>query len=245
VIGMRLRLWLLSALLLCPAGAGATVFSFGEIKATDEITAIRLAADSGSGTTIDFTSVDGKLVLEASVAQFDFANKAPITGIPVGDVLFVGTVFIQGAPVFLPFGNPFPTQTFASFDNGAIDWSIWDVAGGGTAVLKADFDSTLDFSAIDAFLLQGELTGLYDIVGGNADAMAAFGSAGDINASLNFGNADVCGKLATCPFPTGYKNWSANPTMTLRPVETPEPGALGLLAGPLLAMAVARRRARR
>jgi len=243
---MRLRFWLLSAILLWPAGAGATFFSFGEIEATDEITAIRLAADSGSGTTIDFTAVGGSLVLEASVAQFDFANKPAITGIPTGDVILVGTVYIQGSPSFVPPFSPFPTETYASFDNGVIDWSIWDVAGGGTAVLKANFLTTLDFSASKNFLLQGELTGLYAIVGGDADAMAAFGSQGDINASINFGSsASVCGTLAlSCPFPAAYKNWSGNPTMTLRPVETPEPAALGLLASAALAAALARRRAR-
>jgi hypothetical protein len=232
-----------AGLLFAAAPASATSFSFGTIAATDVITSITLAADDGSGgNTFEFDTSTNKLTITSSVTQINFANKPSISGIPIGDVIFSTQLDLSGAFTFVPPVNP--TTSSGTFTNGMTDFTIWDVAGGGTSVLEADFTGggLLVTTRVIAGVVHGELSGDFTITGGDADAQAAFGNAGgslDQLFPITVGT-NLCDKTAICSSGTSglasdWKTFEANPTSTLVRLPEPAAGLLLLLAAPLLA----------
>ncbi len=239
-----LALVVVAAVAALPGRANATVFSFGTIDATDEITSIQLSADDGSGSpTVDFDTSTNTLVISASVSTINFANKAAISGIAAGDVVFSSTVDLTGA---YSFGGPVnPTFTAGSFTNGvAADFSITDIAG-GNMVLSADYVGSLDLTILAAgFVIRGEFSGEFDLIdigtGTDADVAAAWGSSGTYDQLFTIGTgANLCWQVTNCPVATDWVDWSANTTSTLLPVAVvPEPQGLLLMlsAGGLAAL---------
>lgn len=239
----RYGLLLLTMVLLAPS-ARATTFSFGDIAASDVITSITLAADDGTGgATLDFDTSNNSITITSSVTQINFANKAAISGIPIGDVIFSSQVFLNGSYTFIPGINP--TVTLGDFTNGAADFTIWDVAGGTTKVLEADYDGAgLRFQArLQVGTVLGEMSGDFTLTGGDADAQSAFGSTGSIDQIFPITqtlNSNLCGIITNCPVATDWLTFSANPTTTLQATSTPEPGSTLLLLGAPAALALRR-----
>jgi hypothetical protein len=233
-----------AGLLLAAAPAGATTFSFGTIAATDIITSITLAADDGSGgNTFEFDTSTNTLTITSSVTQINFANKPSISGIPIGDVIFTTQLSLTGAFSYVPPVTPVITS--GTFTNGMTDFTIWDIAGGGTSVLEADFigGGLLVTTRVITGVVHGELSGDFVITGGDADAQAAFGNDGGsidqlfpITVGSNLCNRTVICTLVTSGVATDWKTFEANPTSTL--VRLPEPAAATLLAlaAPLVAL---------
>jgi hypothetical protein len=166
-------------------------------------------------------------------------------------VIFSTQLSLNGAYSFVPPVNPI--QTTANFNNGLTDFTIWDVAGGGTSVLEGDFNGAgLQVQTrLQTGVILGELSGSFLITGGDADAQAAFGNdGGTINQVFsimnNSGLNNLCNKTVVCASVTtglanDWKTFEANPTSTL--VRLPEPHAAALLL--LAAVPVAARLRRR
>jgi hypothetical protein len=229
------------ALLLAAAPSSATLFSFGTIDATDVITSISLASDDGmGGNTFEFDTSTNTLTITSSVTQINFANKGPIAGIPIGDVIFSTQLQLNGAYSFVLPVNP--TQTTANFINGLTDFTITDIAGGAVSVLEADFDGLgleVQTRVLTGVLL-GELSGAFTITGGDADAVAAFGNDGGtidqvfsimtVPLGGNLCNRTVICSAITSGVATDWKTFEANPTSTLlRTLVVSEPYAAALL----------------
>jgi hypothetical protein len=232
-------------LLLAAAPAGATSFSFGTIAATDVITSITLAADDGSGgNTFEFDTSTNTLTITSSVTQINFANKPAISGIPIGDVIFSTQLSLSGAFSYAPPVNP--TNSSGTFSNGMTDFTIWDVAGGGTSVLEADFTGggLLVTTKVTTGVVYGELSGDFVVTGGDSDAQAAFGSTGELDQLFPVTvGSNLCNKTVICSGPGGnsgvatdWKTFEANPTSTLVPLPEPAAALLLALVAPLLAV---------
>ncbi len=218
--------------------ASATAFSFGTIEADDAINSLSLAADTViGGTTVEYDAGLNQLEIEASLSTISFFDGTEITGITPGTVLFTSTVKVDG-PITIP-GVPFPPFAAATFRNGlAADFSIVDL-GTGLTLIEADYDADALLVTLSESIsvVRGEVTGNFDVIGGDADFVAAFGSAGSFNQLLAFGTGSLCTLgILTCPFPTDLNDFSANPTTTIqRTTVVPEPTvawlALASLAG--------------
>lgn len=245
---VRACLLAVSCLCLAPTVAGATSFSFGTITASDTIASIELAADTGGSTTVSFTTVDDRLVIDASVSTIHFTDGSSISGIPAGSVVFQSTVYVTGTPTYIPPINP--VFTSIDFMNGvAADFSIMDLTGGLT-MLAGDFVGALNMTAqASGGVVRGEVSGTFtvDTLASDADFAAAFGSQGTFDQLLNLGlGSNLCGIVTTCPAPD-LIDFEANPTSTLMPVAVPEP-SLSLLLGAVLlggGLALGRERSRR
>jgi hypothetical protein len=231
-------------LLLAAAPAGATLFSFGTIDATDVIESISLAADDGmGGNTFEFDTSTNTLIITSSVTQINFGNNTSISGIPIGDVIFSTQLQLNGSFFYFPASTP--TLTRGDFTNGLTDFTITDIAGGGISVLEADFlgAGLRVGTRVITGVVHGELTGTFDVTGGDADVQAAFGNDGGtlnqlfaITAGSNLCNLTVLCASGTSGAATDWKTFEANPTSTL--IRLPEPHAAALLllaAAPLAA----------
>jgi hypothetical protein len=229
-------------LLLAAMPAWATNFSFGSVAATDDITSIQMAADDGAGgNTFKFDTTTNVLTITASVTQINFSNRLPITGIPIGDVIFSAQLDQNGA-----FSYVANIQTSGNFSNGILaDFTIWDVAGGAVSVMEGDFIGGLVVTFLaQGGVIRGELTGEYQVNGGDADFQSAFGPQGDIEKLITtqFTGANLCNKIISCTLvtsgaPIDWRTFQTNATSTLTPL--PEPSAallLALAAAPLAAL---------
>jgi len=248
---------LLGAALCAPSSALAYNFSFGgSIAASDDITSISLAADDGTGgQTLVFDTSTNTLMFTSSVSQINFSNRASISGIPTGALVFTSALSLNGAFTFA--GNTF---TAASFANGGADFTIWDDPMGASPVkvLEGNFDGDglLVTIRTQVTLAVGELSGDYTLSGGNADVVAAHGPSGSIDQSFQAGSLvgsnpfpSLCGviventSLPSClTGPNDWLDFNANPTSTLVPAAVPEPGLAALAFAALGGLAVLRRR---
>lgn len=238
---------LLAALLLAAPSARATTFSFGDILSTDNITAITLAADDGAGgQTFDFDTSTNTITITSSVTAIKFSNKADITGIPIGDVIFSSQVSLNGSFTFVGSSNP--VFTFGDFTNGAADFTIWDWAGGAVKVLEGDYQGAgLTTQLIHSGgVVSGEISGDFDVNGGDADAQAAFGATGSIDQIFSItAGFNLCTTVVVCVpafngFAIDWQSFTANPTSTLQ-ATAPEPSNTLLLLSAVAAAFALRR----
>lgn len=239
--------------LLAPATSWA--FSFGTFAPGEKILSVQLAAGDLSTPTVTFDGTTNSMVFDASVSTI--TTTLGVYNVPLGDVLFSSTVMIVPGTelVLAPIAPFFGGQLSAEFVNGvAADLSIVDVAGSGL-LLQGEYDGSLDFIANSpggaGFPIVGSLDGAFDVSGGDAAFLAAFGPGGTYFANLagflTGGGSPVginlCLMIAGgCPGGTTIGDFTVNPAATITPI--PEPGVAMLTAVGLALLARRRRSAR-
>lgn len=253
-VGLLAAFWL-------PAGASATVFSFGTINPTDVITSLSF---SPSATKTSFDPVSGSMHVEAYLSQINFSNRLNITGIAQNTVLLTSDVMLMG-PSFSVSNSSAdnPRSTSATFTNGLVDLGIFDTSS-GLALMDTDYIGSLAFSAAETgsilfpLPITGQLSADLDVlISSDADFLSAFGPLGEINANFSgffsdgvtVGNnlcnlvkagvgtygSQVCGS-------GGYAldDFTTNAVITINPV--PEPAAALLVGLGLAGVAALRRK---
>jgi hypothetical protein len=237
-------LW--SAALLPAAQAGA--FSFGTFTPGDHIASIELSSGAGQQLTVDAGAnpsdpADDTLTFEASVSTITMSSGA-VFNVPLGDVLISSTVMPYGSPTFLS------TIIGGEFRNGLVaDLSITDVGTGGAGLLlDADYIDSVSFTAsqfASGFPINGSLSGDLQVLSGDTDFVAAFGSQASFISTLSFGTTVLCNLTngiafgSSCIGPTDFADFTAAPTTTITPV--PEAGTLLLFGVAAAAVGVIRR----
>ncbi len=232
---------LVSGVLLLPSGASAYSFLPAGFAPGETIVSINLVA-GGSPTAVFSTGAnpndpsDDTLVFSSNVSSiFTTVDDYQITG-GDPDVIASGTVYLDSLGPAFGMGG----QVGANYTNTlVVDLSIFDV-GTGTTLLEMDYSTALTFSANESVgtLILGSLLGQFDVVGGEAGFMAAFGSTGQFSGVLaGFpASGNIC-DLTNSPYPgcaigmaTDLADFGVSATSTIVPTVIPEPGTLPLLA---------------
>jgi hypothetical protein len=250
------------AALSLPAGASATVFSFGTINPTDVITSLTFAPASTKTSFCVTGPCANQMHVEAYLSQINFSNRPNITGIAPNSVLLTSDINLLSLTVN-PAAGSNPSGYSATFTNGMVDLSIVDVLGGWLTVLDTDYIGTLDHSAVEAGPgpITGELTADLDIlVTSDADFRSAFGVLGSMDANFSgfFSDGVTVGsnmcnlvKADATIYPNfpasqncagGYAldDFTTNAVITVIPV--PEPGTALLLGLGLVGVAALKRK---
>jgi hypothetical protein len=248
----------LLAVLWLPAGASATVFSFGTINPTDVITSLTFAP---STTKTSFDPGTNTLHLEAYLSQINFSNPLlNITGIAPNTVLLTSDIMLQTFTANASGSNP--SGYTATFINGLVDLGIFDTVA-GIPVLDTDYIGSLHNTAAEVGPgpITGELTADLDIlVTSDADFRSAFGVLGSMDANFsgffsdgvtvgsNICNLVKAGATIYPNFPASQNcaggfaldDFTTNAVITIIPI--PEPGTALLLGLGLAGVAALRRK---
>ena len=252
-VGLLAAFWL-------PAGASATVFSFGTINPTDVITSLSF---SPSTTKTSFDPVSGVMHVEAYLSQINFSNRPNITGIAPNTVLLMSDVMLMGPSFSVSTSSANnPRSTSATFTNGLVDLGIFDTIA-ALALMDTDYVGSLGFSAAEtgpiAFPLPitGQLSADLDVLAtSDADFLSAFGPMGEINANFSgffSDGASVMSNLCNlvkagggtygsqvCGPGYALDDFTTNAVITINPV--PEPGTAFLIGLGLAGVAALRRK---
>jgi len=252
--GLLAALWL-------PAGASATVFSFGTIAPTDIITSLTFAPATVKTSFDPGTNI---MHIEAYLSQINFSNRPNITGIAPNVVLLSSDIMLVGGSLSVTNSAANNPRSYtATFTNGLVDLGIFDY-GMGIPVLDTDYIGNLQHSGTELgsvsfpTAISGELSGDLDVlVSSDADFRSAFGVLGQLDAvftgtfsdgatvAANLCNlvkagvgtygSQVCGA-------GGYAldDFTTNAAITIIPI--PEPGSLLLLGLGLAGVAALRRK---
>ncbi len=253
---MRIKMTaaLAAAVLMLPVLPGmASAFSFGSFVPGEQILSVQLAAGNQASPTVSFDGTTNKMIFDAAVSTI--TTNFNTFSIPLGTVTFSSQVTIQpGTELVL---QPLPAYYFggqlgaALLNSVVADLSILDMAG-SSVLLEGEYDGTLSFQANSpggsGFPIVGSLDGAFDVTGGDAGFLTAFGPGGNFFANLaNFFTAggspvgnNLCLLIAGgCPGGTTIGSFTTNPNATITPI--PEPGATTLVALGLGLLALRRR----
>ena len=229
--------------------ARATSFSFGTIGPSDEIASIVLAPKSGGVPLLSFDANTGVMTFQADVATITLVGGT-VFNPTAGAVDFsMSTIMLQsGSEQFTP--NPFPTSIGGEFHNGfTFDFALTDVAGGSVVMLESEFFAPLVWDVTQVFygIVNGNLAGDFDVVGGDGDFVSAWGlTGGSFDAQMTSFLANGLAVNQACELTSsggtaglscygvaadGFTNWTSNPVVTLQPTGTaiPEPSAAVLV----------------
>jgi hypothetical protein len=251
----------LLAVLWLPAGASATVFSFGTINPTDVITSLSFAQ---SATKSSFDPGTGVLHVEAYLSQINFSNRPNITGITPNTVLLMSDILLVGGSfaVSESAANN-PRSMSATFMNGLVDLGIFDTVF-ALPLMDTDYIGSLGFSAAETgsisfpLPITGQLTGDLDVlISSDADFRSAFGTLGELDANFSgffSDGATVASNLCNlvksgvgtygsqvCGPGYALDDFETNAVITIIPI-IPEPGTALLLGFGLAGVAALRRK---
>lgn len=242
-------LGLMALLAFAPATAGA--YSFGTFQAGEQITQIQLSAAGSDAVTYDAS--DGSFVIRASVSEI--TTSLSTYNVTLGDVILDVTLEIDPGTLLLTSGVT-DKILFGLVGTVVADVTITDVADSGTLLLSGEWlgaeGSLLEFSVTQfGSSISGSVGGDFTSTGGDASFANAFTSGGDLLLNLTefdpLGNpADLC-NLTTfniCAQFAGndVESFTAQPTGSITPLLTPEPGTFSLLGLGMIGLAALRRR---
>ena len=241
-------------LLLVPAAAGAYSFLPAGFAPGEQILGIELvtAGVAGPGLEVDTglnpnDPADDTLHFESWVSRITTTDA--IHSITLGDVIVTGAVLDSVSfPAPLGIGG-FVSGNFS--ESSVVDLTILDIGIGATdpVLLEVEYSTGLEFSAHEVTgVIIGSLYGDFDVVGGEADFLTAFGGpAGYVDGVLagfdpgtgicNLTDSPTCEDF---PWASDLADFTASPTSTITPI--PDPGTLALLSLGLAGLAAFRRR---
>jgi MYXO-CTERM domain-containing protein len=241
----------LIALCLALAPTGASAFSFGTFAPGETILSMELSASLAGPLSVVYDDTSGALTFTAAVSTI--TTDMGVYNINIGDVLFDSQVMLSSETVIAP-GAFTSGVILANFTNGVVaDFTITDAADSNNTLLAAEYDAGIDLQITTpggpSFPLAGTLGSNFTVITGVGDSAfeAAWGSGGSYAAVLaNFlsGGSPVGTNLCqliepACFTGASLDDFETNPTATLIPLATPEPG-FGLLL--LLGLPALRRR---
>ncbi len=252
-VGLLAAVWL-------PAGASATVFSFGTINPTDVITSLSF---SPSATKTSFDPVTGVMHVEAYLSQITFSNRPNITGIAPNTVLLTSDVILNGPSFSVSTSSANnPRSLSATFTNGLVDVGIFDTIN-ALSLIDTDYIGGLAFSAAETgsvsfpLPITGQLSAdLVILPSSDADFLSAFAPLGTLDANFSGFFSDgatvgsnLCnlvkaggGTYGSQVCGPGYAldDFQTNAVITITPV--PEPGTVFLVGLGLAGVAALRRK---